>query len=120
MAGASIGHIGPGAERAGVCNPPGRRRYQLGCRCDACTDANRQYSARYREARRAGRPPLGAHVAGREAARLIAALRAEGFTTAQIATWLGHLWPVLHWAAGASVTLRTVLKLRAIQRRVCG
>lgn len=50
---------------------------------------------------------------------MIAALVGEGYTKAQIATWLGHRWPVLHWRAGAGVTLRTTLRLRAIQRRVC-
>lgn len=69
---------------------------------------------------RAGRPPLGAHVAGTEAARVVAALLAEDYTKAQIATWLGHRWPVLHWRAGDGVTLRTTIKLRALQRRVCG
>lgn len=105
-----------------MCNPPARRRYQLGCRCPACTDANRQYSARYRAARRAGRPPLGAHVSGREAARVIAALVAEGYLKAEIAIMVGHRWPVLHWRTrwrpGTRVTLRTVLLLRRIQRRL--
>jgi hypothetical protein len=105
-------------ERHGV-----RRTYQRGCHCPGCTDANRQYSARYRQARRVGRPLLGAHVAGAEAARLIAALVQEGFLKREIATWLGHQWPVLHWGGvhgkAAGVTVRTTLRLRAISRRVC-
>lgn len=102
----------------------GRRTYQRGCRCPACTDANRQYSARYRAARRAGRPLLGAHVAGTEAARVVAALVEEGFRKMQIGTWLGHRWPRLYFRVVrrgrvAGVTVRTVLRLRAMQRRVC-
>jgi hypothetical protein len=97
-----------------------RRRYQTGCRCPACTTANTAYSAQYKQAARAGRPLLGAHVAGTEAARVIAALVDEGYPKSQIATWLGHRWPVLHWRRGAGVTVRTVLRLRVIQRRVCG
>lgn len=96
-----------------------RRTYQLGCRCAPCAAVNAQYSASYRAATRAARPPLGAHVAGREAARVVAALVDEGYTKAMIASWLGHRWRVLHWRRGAGVTLRTVLRLRLIQRRVC-
>jgi hypothetical protein len=75
---------------------------------------------RYRSAIRAGRPPLGAHVVATEAARVIAELIAEAYTPAQIATWLGHKWPVLQFRPGAAVTVRTVLRLRAIRRRLCG
>jgi hypothetical protein len=100
--------------------PSLRRRYQLGDHSPACTDANRTYGARWREARRVGRPLLGAHVAGTEAARLIAALVQEGYLKREIATWLGHRWPVLHWRAGDGVTWRTTLRLRVITRRVCG
>jgi len=63
---------------------------------------------------------LGAHVAGAEAARLVAALLEEGYVKAQIATWLGHRWPVLHCHRRDRVTLRTTLRLRVIRRRVCG
>ena len=63
---------------------------------------------------------LGAHVAGTEAARVIAALLEEGYLKREIATWLGHRWPVLQFHTGAGVTVRTVLRLRAIRRRVCG
>ena len=104
-------------------DPHGARRfYQAGCRCPACTAANARYMTTYRAAQHAGRPVLGAHVAGTEAARVIAALVEEGFLKAQIATWLGHRWPLLHAVdrRGGAVTLRTVLRLRAIQRRVCG
>jgi hypothetical protein len=123
MAGASIGPTG--AEPARVADRHAvRRTYQHGCRCARCTDANTQYSARYREARKVGRPLLGAHVAGTEAARLIAALVEEGYLKREIATWLGHQWPVLHWGGvpgkAAGVTVRTTLRLRAISRRVCG
>jgi len=99
-----------------------RRTYQRGCRCAACTTVNTAYSAQYRQAARAGRPPLGAHVAGTEAARVIAALVAEGYRKGQIAAWLGHRRLVLHWRVvngkAAGVTVRTVLRLRAIQRRI--
>ena len=94
-----------------------RRTYQHGCRCAACTTVNTAYSAQYRQAARAGRPPLGAHVAGTEAARVIAALVAEGYRTGQIGAWLGHRRQ-LHWRRGAGVTVRTMLRLRAIQRRI--
>lgn len=60
---------------------------------------------------------LGAHVAGTEAARIVAALLEEGYLKRQIAIWLGHRWPVLHLRPGVSV--RTTLRLRVIQRRVC-
>lgn len=60
---------------------------------------------------------LGAHVAGTEAARIVAALLEEGYLKRQIAIWLGHRWPVLHPRPG--VSLRTTLRLRVIQRRVC-
>lgn len=97
-----------------------RRTYQkTRCRCPACTDANTQYSARYREARRSGRPVLGAHVAGQEATRIVVALVEEGYLKREIAAWLGHRGPSLQFHAGAGVTVRTVLRLRAIQRRVC-
>jgi hypothetical protein len=99
-----------------------RRTYQQGCRCAPCTTANQAYSASYRSARRAGRPPLGAHVAGTEAARVIASLLEDGYLKRDIATWLGHRRPVLHWrrvnGRPAGVTLRTTLRLRVIQRRV--
>jgi len=97
-----------------------RRTYQRGCRCRDCTTVNTAYMTRYRAAIRAGRPPLGAHVAATEAARVIAELIAEHYTPAQIATWLGHRWPVLQFRRGAGVTVRTVLRLRVIQRRMCG
>lgn len=97
-----------------------RRRYQTGCRCPTCQAANTAYSARYRQARRAGRPVLGAHVAGTDAARVIAALLAEGYLKREIAIWLGHQRPLLQFRAGAGVTVRTLLRLRVIQRRVCG
>lgn len=77
---------------------------------------------RYRQAIHAGRPPLGAHVAGTEAARVVAALVAEDYTKAQIAAWLGQKYPALQVPRrhGADVTVRTILRLRVIQRRVCG
>jgi hypothetical protein len=59
---------------------------------------------------------LVVHVAGREASRIVAALVAESYPKTQIAAWLGHRWPVLHWRRGAGVTVRTLLRLRAIQR----
>lgn len=74
---------------------------------------------RYRAAQKARRPVLGTRVDGREAARIIATLVAEGYLKREIATWLGHQRPVLHWRAGAGVTVRTTLRLRVIQRRVC-
>lgn len=94
-----------------------RRRYQTGCRCASCSAANTAYSTAYRARRRAGRPVLGAHVAGTEAARVVAALLEEGYLKRQIACWLGHRWPVLQLRG--RVTVRTVLRLRRIQRRVC-
>lgn len=99
-----------------------RRRYQIaGCRCPLCTTANTRYSADWNTARRTGRPVLGAHVAGREAARIVAALVAEGYPKQQIATWLGYRWPRLPRSyRDAGVTVRTVLRLRALQRRLEG
>lgn len=99
-----------------------RRRYQdQACHCDLCRAANTAYSAHYREAARANRPPLGAHVAGTEAARVIAALVAEGFRKAQIARWYGYRRPErgLKLRLAGDVTIRTLLRLRTIQRRVC-
>jgi hypothetical protein len=72
----------------------------------------------YREARRAGRLPLGAHVAGTEAARVIAALLDEGYHKGEIATWLGYQCAVLRVLGGAGVTLRTTVKLKKLQRRL--
>lgn len=106
-----------------------RRTYQCGCRCPACTAVNRQYSAQYRAARRADCPPLGARVAGTEAARIVVALLEEGYLKREIATWLGHRWPALHWRIMRSrvagfetmttrVTVRTVLKLRALAQDI--
>lgn len=97
-----------------------RRTYQHGCRCASCAAANTAYSASYRQARRAGRPPLGAHVAGTEVARLIAALREDGYTHAQIVAWLGYRGRVLHFRHRRSVTIRTLLRVRALVRRVTG
>lgn len=96
-----------------------RRCYQRGCRDARCTDANTRYMASYRAAYRRGRPPLGIHVAGAEAARILQALREEGFLRAEIATWLGYRWPTTPLPQPAGVTLRTVLRLRVIQRRLC-
>lgn len=77
---------------------------------------------RYRAAIRAGRPPLGAHVVATEAARVVAELIAESYTKTQIAAWLGHRWPQIRGGClvgrGAGVTLRTVLRLRAMHRRL--
>lgn len=101
-----------------MCKIPSRRCYQRGCRGPACTDANTQYLRRYRSAIKAGRPVLGAHVANTEAARVIAALLAEGFRKAQIAAWLGYVKRELRLRA--RVTVRTTLRLRVIQRRICG
>lgn len=104
--------------------PHGRRRtYQCGCACPACTAANRQYSARYRAAQRAGRPVLGARAPAREALRVVARLLDEGYRRADIARGLGHQpnrpWPELAIARqGAAVTWRTVYRLRAFLRRV--
>jgi len=96
-----------------------RRRYQIdGCPCAACRAANTAYGASYREARRAGRPLLGAHVASPEAARVIAALLEDGFPKTQIATWLGQPWLCYLRRPGDRVTVRTLLRLRAVQRRV--
>lgn len=106
-----------------------RRTYQCGCRCRPCAEANRQYSAHYRAARRDGVPVLGARVAGTEAARIVVALLEEGYLKREIATWLGHRWPALHWriirqrVAGfetmtTRVTVRTVLKLRALAQDI--
>lgn len=72
----------------------------------------------YRAAKRARRPVLGTHVDGGEAGRLITALLEEGYLKKDIAVALGHKHPVLHWRAGAGVTLRTTLRLRVIKRRV--
>lgn len=94
-----------------------RRRYQQGCRCAPCSAANTAYSTAYRARRRAGRPVLGAHVAGTDAARVVAALVEEGYLKGQIARWLGYRWPVLH--PRPRVTIRLTLRLRAIQRRMC-
>lgn len=55
---------------------------------------------------------------------MIASLLEEGYLKRDIATWLGHQRPVLHWrrvnGRPAGVTLRTTLRLRVIQRRQCG
>ena len=97
-----------------------RRTYQVGCRCAACVGVNRTYQQTYRTAQRAGRPLLGAHVAGREAARVVAALVDEGYLKAEIAAALGYRWRWLPWRVGAGVTVRTVLRLRTLQRRLTG
>ena len=91
-----------------------RRTYQQGCRCLRCTDANTQYEARYRSACRVGRRPLGAHVAGRDVLRAIADLVANGFSKATIARALGYQTPRLQYAD--RVTVRTVLRIRRLQR----
>jgi hypothetical protein len=97
-----------------------RRCYQAErCRCQTCTHANTGYMARYRHAQRHGRPVLGTHVPGTEARQLLAELIEEGFLKAEIARWIGHKWPWLHWHQPEGVQPRTVLRLRVIQRRVC-
>jgi hypothetical protein len=72
---------------------------------------------------------LGAHVAGTEAAAIVALLVDDGFLKYQIATWLGshanRRWRSVQVAClvdgePAGVTVRTTLRLRAIERRVCG
>jgi hypothetical protein len=64
---------------------------------------------------RVGRRPLGAHVAGTAATDTIAALVADGYTRAAMATALGHQTPRLQYRGG--VTLRTVFRLRRLQRQ---
>jgi hypothetical protein len=92
-----------------------RRGYQiLRCPCDACKTANRRYSAGYRSAIRIGRPPLGAHVAGPEASRLVDALVTEGWSKAAIAHALGYPSRKLQIRSG--VTVRTLLRLRRLTR----
>ena len=104
--------------------PHGRRRtYQGGCPCPACRAANTAYSARYRQAQRAGRPVLGARAPAREALKVVKVLLAEGYRRADIARGLGHQpnrpWPELAIGRqGAAVTWRTVYRLRAFLRRV--
>lgn len=103
-----------------------RRRYQVdGCPCPLCAAANTAYIAIYRARQRAGRPVLGAHVAGTEAASVVAALVDEGFLKTQIVRWVSssprYGWTLLaRIRGGAGVTVRTTLRLRAIRRRVCG
>lgn len=86
--------------------------------------ANTAYSKAYHQRLRTGRPVLGAHVDGTEAATIIAALIAEGFRKAHIAVWLGRRWrshtqrPALQWQNDGCVTVRTMMKLRRILRRV--
>lgn len=75
--------------------------------------------ASYRQARKQGRPVLGTHLPGAEATRVLNALLEEGYLKAEIAAWLGHRHPWLHWHDPAGVTLRTVLRLRVIQRQRC-
>jgi hypothetical protein len=92
-----------------------RRTYQdAHCRCPPCTAANTQYSADYRSGIRAGRPPLGAHVANLDVDRAIARLVTEGFSKATIARALGYQTARLQYRAG--VTLRTVLRVRLLER----
>lgn len=100
-----------------------RRCYQAGCRCAPCQAANTAYTRQYRERQRAGRPVLGAHVAGREAVRIVATLEAEGLTRSDIARGLGHQpdrsWPELAIARdGAAVTWRTLYRLRRLLRHL--
>jgi len=91
-----------------------RRCYQRGCRCRPCAAANTAYSASYRAAIRTGRRPLGAHVAGLDVARAIAALLQDGYTRTAIARGLGLQTPLLQYRGG--VTLRTQLRIRRLQR----
>lgn len=92
-----------------------RRTYQdHRCRCAPCRAANTAYSAHYRQAYHAERPPLGAHVAGREGRRLVAALVEHGWTRAQIAIALGFKWPRLR--CRVVMTQRTLCRLRRLSR----
>jgi hypothetical protein len=95
-----------------------RRSYQAPhcCRCVACRAANTRYSARYRSAIHAGRRPLGAHVVGTEARRLVAALVEDGFPKTAIATALGLTREGLP-QFGHGVTVRTILRLRRLRRQ---
>jgi len=92
-----------------------RRTYQDDhCRCFACTAANNSYQSDYRAGIRAGRPPLGAHVANLDVDRAIARLVTEGFSKARIARALGYHYPWLQYGAG--VTWRTVYRLQRLER----
>ncbi len=92
-----------------------RRTYQADhCRCEACRAANTHYSADYRSGIRAGRPPLGAHVAKLDVDRAIARLVTEGFSKARIARALGFSHPWLQY--GDQVTLRTVYRIQRLER----
>jgi hypothetical protein len=70
----------------------------------------------YRSAIHSGRLPLGAHVAGTEAHRVIARLLIDGWTKAELAAQLGHRRRRLQYAA--VVTLRTTLALRRLHRQL--
>lgn len=95
-----------------------RRRYQIDrCPCAPCKAANTAYHVAYRAKAKAGRPVLGTHTDGKEATRIVAALVEEGFLKRQIAIALGHRWPMLHLRD--RVTVRTTLRLRVIERRLC-
>jgi hypothetical protein len=89
-----------------------------GCRCDACTEANRVYIRRYRTAYRQQRPPLGARVSAAQAWRIIRRFQQEQYTKAQIARLLGlqHRQGRLKLRT-ERVTLRTYLRLKLIARR---
>lgn len=97
-----------------------RRRYQIDrCPCAPCKAANTAYHLAYRAKKSAGRPVLGTRTDGTEATRIVAGLLQEGFRKCQIALALGHRWPMLHFRAGRRVTVRTTVRLRVIERRLC-
>lgn len=88
---------------------------QTRCRCVDCRGAEAVYRQRLRRIHRDGRAPFGTIMPAKEAHRLIAKLRAERFTTREIAKHLG-LKRRLYTVHPDRIRLRTLLKLRRLVR----
>ncbi len=103
------------ADAAPAVNCGDRRKYQSGCHCTSCTAANTAYHLAYRAAVRAQHPPLGARVPAAPALAVVADLLDDGFSRVTIARALGQQKLKLY-PSRAAVTLRTLCRLRWVQR----
>lgn len=92
-----------------------RAAYLAGCTCLPCRAANAQYQAERRRRLAQGQELHGQAIPGHDTARLIRALRAEGFSAARLGALLGvHAVTVKEHSRSRPVEVRLALRVRAL------
>lgn len=94
-----------------------RARYQGGCACVPCKAAEAAYRASLRQLRAKGKPLWGSHVQAGPMWRQIKSLRIEGVSYGEMARRLGLQYPQIR-LHHERVTLKSLLKVRALYRRI--